>query len=70
LGLLCRLDENEYDDLESFEVTVIDRLVDGTTLYSGEWSVPRPDDPRHFVIVEPAAGNTLVYGGTPTVKAP
>lgn len=69
LGLLCMLDDNEYDGLESFEVTVIDRLVDGTTLYSGEWSVPRPDDPRHFVIVEPAEGKTLVYWGTPTVKA-
>lgn len=32
LGLLCMLDDNEYDGLESFEVTVIDRLVDGTTL--------------------------------------
>jgi len=69
LGLLCMLDDNEYDGLESFEVTVIDRLVDGPTLYSGEWSVPRPDDPRHFVIVEPAEGKTLVYWGTPTVKA-
>jgi hypothetical protein len=69
LGLLCMLDDNAYDGLESCEVTVIDRLVDGTTLYSGEWSVPRPDDPRHFVIVEPAEGNTLVYWGTPTVKA-
>ena len=28
----------------------------------------RPDDPRHFVIVEPAEGKTLVYWGTPQVK--
>jgi hypothetical protein len=70
LGLLCMRDDNEDDGLESCEVTVIDRLVDGTTLSSGEWSVPRPDDPRHFVIVEPAEGKTLVYWGTPTVQAP
>ena len=28
LGLLCMLDDNEYDGLESFEATVIDRLAD------------------------------------------
>jgi hypothetical protein len=70
LGLLCMRDDNEYDGLASCEVTVIDRRADGTTLYSGKWSVPRPDDPRHFVIVEPAEGKTLVYWGTPTVQAP
>jgi len=32
LGLLCMLDDNEYDGLERFEVTVIDRLADGITL--------------------------------------
>src|SRR5207244_8782683 len=37
----------------------------GTKVYSGQWYVPRPEDPRHFVIVEPVAGKTLVYGGTP-----
>src|SRR5437773_8716910 len=67
LGLLCMLDDNEYDGRESFEVTVIDRLADGITLYSGTWSVPRPEDPRHFGLVEPAEGKTLVYWGTPKV---
>ena len=69
LGLLCMLDDNEYDGIESFEATVLDRLADGTTLYSGQWNVPRLEDPRHFVIVEPATGKTLVYWGTPTLTA-
>ena len=43
-------------------------LEDGTKVYSGTWHMPRPDDPRHFVIVEPAEGKTLVYWGTPQVK--
>ena len=70
VGLLCMLDDNEYEGLESFEATMVDRLADGTTLSSGQWKVPRPDDPRHCVIVEPAEGKTLVYWGTPTLKAP
>ena len=31
--------------------------------------IPKADDPRHFVIVEPVEGKTLVYWGTPRVKA-
>ena len=31
--------------------------------------MPRADDPRHCVIVEPAEGKSLVYWGTPKVKA-
>ncbi len=69
LGLLCMLDDNEYDGRESFEVTEVDSLADGTKVYSGQWKVPRPDDPRHFVIVEPVEGKTLVYWGTPQIKA-
>src|SRR5207249_10896709 len=38
-------------------------------VYSGPWKMPRADDPRHFVIVEPAEGKSLVYWGTPKVKA-
>ena len=30
LGLLCRLDDNEHDGLESFEATLVDTLADGT----------------------------------------
>jgi hypothetical protein len=69
LGLLCMLDDNEHDGLDSFETTEVRTLEDGTKVYSGDWQVPRPDDPRHFVIVEPAEGKTLVYWGTPQVKA-
>jgi hypothetical protein len=69
LGLLCMLDDNEHDGLDSFETTDVRTLEDGTKVYSGDWQVPRPDDPRHFVIVEPAEGKTLVYWGTPQVKA-
>jgi hypothetical protein len=68
-GLLCMLDDNEHQGLGSFEATPVNTLVDGTQVYSGQWKDPRPDDPRHFVIVEPAAGKTLVYWGTPQVTA-
>jgi len=34
-------------------------------VFCGVWQVPRPDDPRFFVIVEPPTGKTLVYWGTP-----
>ena len=69
LGLLCMLDDNEHDGLDSFEATEVDTRADGTRVYSGDVeSAPGPDDPRHFVIVEPAEGKTLVYWGTPQVK--
>ena len=63
-GLLCMLDDNEHHGLESFEASVVGHLDDGTPVYSGEWQVPRPKDPRHFVIVDSAEGKTLVYWGT------
>ena len=66
-GLLCMLDDNEHHGLESFAATLVDTRADGTKVYSGQWYVPRPEDPRHFVIVEPVAGKTLVYWGTPKV---
>jgi hypothetical protein len=69
LGLLCMLADNEHAGLDSFTATEVGTLADGTKVSSGAWKVPRPDDPRHFVIVEPAAGKTLVYWGTPQVKA-
>jgi hypothetical protein len=68
-GLLCMLDDNEHHGLESFEATLEETLQDGTKVYSGPWKMPRADDPRYFVIVEPAEGKTLVYWGTPQVKA-
>jgi hypothetical protein len=68
LGLLCRLDDNEHDGLSSFAATAVATLADGTRVYSGPGPEARPADPRDFVIVEPAAGKTLVYWGTPQVK--
>src|SRR5205807_9854194 len=68
LGLLCMLDDNEHAGLESFEATSVETREDGTRVYSGPWKESRKDDPRHFVIVQPAAGKTLVYWGTPKVK--
>jgi hypothetical protein len=68
LGLLCMLDDNEHAGVESFEATVVDTLEDGTKVYSGLWKERRPDDPRHFVIVAPTEGKTLVYWGTPQVQ--
>ena len=68
LGLLCMLDDNEHAGLDSFAATEVGTLEDGTKVSSGPWQTPRPEDPRHFVIVEPAEGKTLVYWGTPKVK--
>src|SRR3989442_10598936 len=68
LGLLCMLDDNEHTGLESFEATEVDLLDDGTRVYSGPWKASKPNDPRHFVIVVPAEGKTLVYWGTPKVE--
>jgi hypothetical protein len=69
IGLLCMLDDNEHHGLESFDATLEETRQDGTKVYSGPWKIPRADDPRHFVIVEPVEGKTLVYWGTPRVKA-
>lgn len=68
LGLLCMLDDNEHQGLESFEATHVDTLADGTRVYSGPWKVAREDDPRRFVVVEPTEGKPLVYWGTPQVE--
>ena len=67
-GLLCMLDDNEHAGLASFDTTLVDTHTDGTRVYSGAWTVPRHEDPRHFVIVEPAAGKSLVYWGTAKVR--
>jgi hypothetical protein len=69
LGLLCMLDDNEQQGLESFEAAQVDTLQDGRRVYGGPWKTPRPHDPRHCVIVEPAEGKTLVYWATPKVEA-
>ena len=68
-GLLCRLDDNEHDGLDSFDATEVATLEDGTRMYSGPWKVPHHEDPRYFVLVEPPEGKTLVYWGTPKVRA-
>jgi hypothetical protein len=68
LGLLSMLDDNEPQGLESFAAMLVDTLADGTKVYSGPWNVPRPDDPRHVVLVKPAEGKTIVYWGTPKVQ--
>ena len=69
LGLLCMLDDNEHHGLGSFEATQVTTLDDGTRLYEGPWKVARTDDDRHFVIVEPPEGKTLVYWGSAKVKS-
>ena len=57
-----------HKGLGSFEATLVDTLEDGTKVYSGPWKACRKEDPRHFVMVEPAANKTLMYWGTPKVK--
>ena len=42
LGVLCMRDDHEYDGRESFEVTEVDRLADGTQVSRGQWKVPGP----------------------------
>jgi hypothetical protein len=69
-GLLCMLDDNEHQGLESFEASLEGTLDEGIQVYSGTWKAPKNDeDPRHFVIVEPQEGKTLVYWGTAALKA-
>ena len=63
------LDDNEHAGLASLATPEGDPLEDGTRVSRGQWPESRPDDPRHFVIVVPAHGKTLVYWGTPRVKA-
>src|SRR6516225_6990254 len=62
------LDDNEHAGLESFAAGLVDTLEDGTKVSSGPWKELRADDPRHFVIVVPPEGKTLVYWGTSQVK--
>ena len=57
-----------HKGLGSFEATLVDTLEDGTKVYSGPWKACRKEDPRHFVMVEPAANKTLMYWGTPKVE--
>jgi hypothetical protein len=68
LGLLSMLDDNEHQGVESFAAMLVRTLEDGTKVYSGQWNVSRPEDPRHFVIVEPTESKTLVYWATQPVK--
>lgn len=62
------LDDNEHKGLESFEPTLVDTLADGTRVYRGPWKACRPEEPRHFVLVEPPTDKTLGYWGTPKVE--
>lgn len=58
LGVLSMLDDNEPQGLESFAAMLVDTLADGTKVSRGPCNVPRPDDPRPFVLGEPAEGKT------------
>ena len=64
-GLLCMLDDHEHRGLSSFAARPLGRFEDGARAFFGTWKEARPDDPRHFVIVESPVGKTLVYWGTP-----
>lgn len=69
LGLLCMLDDNEHEGLECFDATDVATLDDGTRLYQGCWKPARAGDDRHFVIVAPTDGKTLVYWGNPKLAS-
>jgi hypothetical protein len=68
VGVLSLRDDHEPEGLERCEATSVGTLEEGTMVESGPWNVPRAEDPRPWVIVEPAEGKTGVYWGTPTVK--
>lgn len=67
LGLLSMLDANEYEGLSSFNASGIGTLEDGSEVYEGQWNIPRPWDPRRFVIVVDS-DRVLVFWGTSLVK--
>jgi hypothetical protein len=67
VGWLCMLEDHEQAGRESVEATEVDLLEAGTRVESGPWKASRPNDPRRFVIVVPAAGTPLVSWGTPKV---
>ena len=67
LGLLSMLDANEYEGLASFDARAIGTLEDGSEVYAGQWHLPRPGDPRCFVIVVDRE-RVLVFWGTSVVK--
>ena len=69
VGVLCLLADHEHHGLESLAATPVESLADGTPLSQGPWKPVREGDPRAVVIVEPQAGKTLGYGGSPQVKA-
>jgi hypothetical protein len=58
-GLGMRTD-NAPQGLESFAATEVSPLEEGTRLDRGPWPVARAAAPRHWVVVEPAAGKLWV----------
>jgi hypothetical protein len=68
VGGRCRLDDNAHQGRPSFAAPLVDTLEDGPQVYRGPWKASRPAAPRDFVIVEPAAGQTLVSWGPPQGK--
>src|SRR4029453_17305274 len=46
-GLLCMLDDNEHEGLDSFEATLVDTLEDGTRVFSGPGNMARDVAPGH-----------------------
>jgi len=61
-GLLCMLDNNQYNDLSDWDAKFIGKLEDGSKVYCGPWKNPG-EDSRIFVIVE-KEGRLLPYWGT------
>jgi hypothetical protein len=68
LGVLGLLEDNEPAGLERWEAPPVATLEDGTRVESGPWQESRTGDPRHLVLVQPAAGTTWVSWGTPQVQ--
>jgi hypothetical protein len=65
-GWLSMLDAKESEGLASCEAQGIGTREDGSEVYEGQWHIPRPGDPRRFVIVGERE-RVVVFWGTSAV---
>lgn len=67
-GLMSMLDSNEYKTLADFKVERVGTLDNGI-VYTGQWKIPREDDPRHFVLLENSERLLVFWGTTEIVNS-
>lgn len=64
--LICLLDANQYQGIDSFSKRYAGKLEDGTILYKASWKLYHEDDPRTFLIAK-KEDKTIVYWATPKI---